>query len=158
MLSSQSVPQRRMDQVVAGLTTKSAKIRALAAEGYERADIARYLGIRYQHVRNVLTQPTPKNASEAASKETLGRIAVTLTPEGRVLIPAAYRQVLGFKEGEELFLEIEGDGLRLENRMAGVRRAQAIAAKFMSGPESSTDAFLAERRREAERERKKFDD
>lgn len=38
------------------MTTKSDKIRALAAQGMARADIARELGIRYQHVRNVLEQ------------------------------------------------------------------------------------------------------
>lgn len=37
--------------------TKSAVIRYLASKGYKRADIARYMNIRYQHVRNVLTQP-----------------------------------------------------------------------------------------------------
>jgi hypothetical protein len=34
--------------------TTSAKIRALAAEGLETAEIARRLGIRYQHAYNVL--------------------------------------------------------------------------------------------------------
>ena len=36
------------------LTTKSDKIRALAKAGYDRTEIAKHLGIRYQHVRNVL--------------------------------------------------------------------------------------------------------
>jgi hypothetical protein len=35
----------------------SQKIRFLDKEGLARADIARTLGKRYQHVRNVLTQP-----------------------------------------------------------------------------------------------------
>ena len=39
--------------------TKSGVIRFLAALGYKRGDIARFLDIRYQHVRNVLMQ-TPK--------------------------------------------------------------------------------------------------
>lgn len=39
------------------LPTKSAKIRAMAADGMSRGDIARTLGIRYQHVRNVLVTP-----------------------------------------------------------------------------------------------------
>jgi hypothetical protein len=43
-----------MAKVVEGLPTKSAKIRALATEGYSRAAIARFLGIAYQHVRKVL--------------------------------------------------------------------------------------------------------
>jgi hypothetical protein len=38
------------------LTTKSDKIRALAQAGYDRAEISQILGIRYQHVRNLLLQ------------------------------------------------------------------------------------------------------
>jgi hypothetical protein len=52
---SNLMEQRRpAGEIVRGLTTTSDKIRALANAGYERADIARYLDIRYQHVRNVL--------------------------------------------------------------------------------------------------------
>jgi hypothetical protein len=39
------------------LSTKSAKIRKMAADGHKTADIARALGIRYQHARNVLADP-----------------------------------------------------------------------------------------------------
>jgi hypothetical protein len=42
------------EDVIAGLATKSDKIRALARAGYARVEIAALLGIRYQHVRNVL--------------------------------------------------------------------------------------------------------
>lgn len=42
------------------LSTKSAKIRFLDAAGYKRGTIATHLRIRYQHVRNVLTQPLKK--------------------------------------------------------------------------------------------------
>lgn len=41
-------------KVIAGCTTKSASIRALAKAGYLRTEIASLLGIRYQHVRKVL--------------------------------------------------------------------------------------------------------
>lgn len=37
------------------LKTKSAKIRYLHGEKFSRSQIANFLGIRYQHVRNVLT-------------------------------------------------------------------------------------------------------
>lgn len=46
------------------LGTKSAVIRELSAQGYKRADIAKMLNIRYQHVRNVLTQPLKKPVAE----------------------------------------------------------------------------------------------
>lgn len=39
------------------LETKSAKIRYLDKKGFSRGDISRILGIRYQHVRNVLITP-----------------------------------------------------------------------------------------------------
>jgi hypothetical protein len=45
---------QRMQAVAAPHATVAGKIRALAAVGYPRADIARFLGKRYQHVRNVL--------------------------------------------------------------------------------------------------------
>lgn len=44
---------RPMSVVVEGLDTIADKIRALLREGYLRADIARFLGVRYQHVRGV---------------------------------------------------------------------------------------------------------
>lgn len=42
--------------------TTSDKIRALAARGVARADIAKMLSIRYQHVRNVLTTELKRKA------------------------------------------------------------------------------------------------
>jgi uncharacterized protein with HEPN domain len=37
--------------------TKSAVIRHLTSLGKSRSEVAKFMGIRYQHVRNVLTQP-----------------------------------------------------------------------------------------------------
>jgi len=43
--------------------TKSAVIRYLNSRQMKRADIARYMGIRYQHVRNVLVQDAERQRS-----------------------------------------------------------------------------------------------
>ena len=51
-----------MNKSIEGLTTKSAQIRKLHADGFARADIARHLNIIYQHVRNVLVTKTKKHA------------------------------------------------------------------------------------------------
>lgn len=48
------------DQMIESLKTKSAVIKYLASKGMSRGDIARFLDIRYQHVRNVLTAPVKK--------------------------------------------------------------------------------------------------
>lgn len=42
------------EDVIRGLDTTSAKIRALSQAGYDRTEISQQLGIRYQHVRKVL--------------------------------------------------------------------------------------------------------
>jgi transposase-like protein len=49
-----------LDRLMEQHKTKSAVIRYLAGQGMSRGDIARFMGIRYQHVRNVLTQPLKK--------------------------------------------------------------------------------------------------
>jgi hypothetical protein len=46
--------RRTPEEIIKGLETTSDKIRALANAGYDRVEIAKYLDIRYQHVRNVL--------------------------------------------------------------------------------------------------------
>lgn len=52
--------KKEMVDVVVGLTTTSSKIRSLLAEGYSRSEVAKYLDIRYQHVRNVQLMPIKK--------------------------------------------------------------------------------------------------
>jgi hypothetical protein len=42
--------------IIEGTDVTSEKIRRLAKHGYDRTEIAKFLGIRYQHVRNVLIQ------------------------------------------------------------------------------------------------------
>ena len=73
-LNGPEVPKRPMPVVVENLKTKSDKIRALLREGYSRAQVAVFLNIRYQHVRNV--------AKAAGIKGGLQRgIAVVAKPE-----------------------------------------------------------------------------
>lgn len=43
--------------------TKSAKIRYLASTGMKTGDIAKLMGIRYQHVRNTLQRPLKKETA-----------------------------------------------------------------------------------------------
>lgn len=48
---------KEVKAVVAEDTTKSARIRKLHAMGLSTGDIARAMGISYQHARNVLKMP-----------------------------------------------------------------------------------------------------
>ncbi len=64
-------------KIVEGLTTKSDKIRALDAAGFTRTEIAQFLGIRYQHVRNVLVQ----SGAPAPGKRSVKEAPVRIAPE-----------------------------------------------------------------------------
>lgn len=50
----------KLTDALAKLDTTSAKVRLLDANNIAKADIARILEIRYQHVRNVLLTPLKK--------------------------------------------------------------------------------------------------
>ena len=58
-----------MTSLIEGLDTKSSKIRKLYSNGFAKADIARFLNIRYQHVRNVLLTPLKTKVEEVEVKK-----------------------------------------------------------------------------------------
>lgn len=55
--ASDFAPAASSEHDLSEFKTTSAKIRYLNSKGVTRAEIAKTLNIRYQHVRNVLTQP-----------------------------------------------------------------------------------------------------
>lgn len=151
--------QRQMRQISQGLRSKSDKMRALAKAGYERADIARFLGTRYQFVRNVLVQDEARQAKQTAEAAISGHAddklmptKVRIGPEGRVVIPAAFRESLGLSEGDTLIASMIDGELRLLTVQAAMRRAQAIIRKFVPQGVSLVDELLEDRRREVARE------
>lgn len=141
-----------MDRIAARLPTKSAKIRALGKAGYKRQQIADYLKIRYQHVRNVLVDAEKTDQKPQTPPEPPRQEWAQVAPDGRVVIPAAYRSLLGIDGGGPVLLVREEGELRLLSRDAAVRRAQQMVAKYVPKKVSLVDELIAERRREAARE------
>jgi bifunctional DNA-binding transcriptional regulator/antitoxin component of YhaV-PrlF toxin-antitoxin module len=168
---------REMQAHTADYTTKADKIRALARAGYKRQQIADFLGIRYQHVRNVLvdderrakaatrqSEPAAQTAPEgkASDSHTVGRsqepkrtVKVKLSNGGKLAIPPHMLESLGWKDGDTVWVNLEGDGeIRLADAHAVTRRIQAWA-RTLNLP--SVDEFLEERHREAQREMERYD-
>ena len=146
-----------MGEVAAGLTTKADKIRALFRAGYSSSEIAEYLDIRYQHVRNVLvrsgfmetqlSRPLPAQAGEPeGSLPELVRM--TVGPGGRVVIPAAYRKALEVKEGDYIIMRMDGEDLRVANDAKELQRVREMIASYVPEGVSLVDELLKERRRE----------
>ena len=139
---------------VRALPTTAAKIRALAAQGHPRAEIARALGIRYQHVRNVLMrdQEKAKTAGKTvpAGAAMPGKIAVAR--DGTVVLPASVTNALALKGGDVLFVRICDGEIHLLNKTAVARRVQARVREFVPEGISLVDELIADRRREVEAE------
>lgn len=64
-INTVSLPEPKVDQTYDELMithkTKSNLIRFLSSQGKSRSDISKFMNIRYQHVRNVLTTPLKKS-------------------------------------------------------------------------------------------------
>lgn len=76
-----TVTVQTAEEVIAKFGNKSNAIRALSAEGKTRSEIAKILGIRYQHVNNVLKQvlKRPIKAEREAAKN--GEVTTVTDPD-----------------------------------------------------------------------------
>lgn len=81
-----------------------------------------------------------------------GAYAVSIGPDGRLVVPASLREALGWVPGETLDLRKDGDDLRITTRRKAARTAQALFARLPGGAGSAADALIAERRAEGARE------
>jgi antitoxin component of MazEF toxin-antitoxin module len=162
--------RRHMDELTAEVRTKSDKIRCLRAAGYERGDIARYLGVRYQFVYNVDTAPQSKGKQlplhsprEAAGSEAADESVAALEPApnwvwavirkgGTIQLPAEFLEAMGAAEGDQVQLALDRGVVRVLSRAAAIRELQDQVRRYVPAGVSLVDELLAERRSEAARE------
>jgi len=77
---------------------------------------------------------------------------VRINENGRVVIPAAFREALGIKAGDEVVLRVEDDELRIMTMKRRIERAQRLVRKYVKPGESLVDELIAERREAAKHE------
>jgi AbrB family looped-hinge helix DNA binding protein len=75
-----------------------------------------------------------------------------INENGRVVIPAPFREALGIKPGDEVIFRLEEDELRLTTMRHRIERAQRRARKYVKPGVSLVDELSAERRAEAKNE------
>jgi AbrB family looped-hinge helix DNA binding protein len=79
----------------------------------------------------------------------------TLAANGRIVIPAAIREELGFKPGETLLMDIEDGALRIESYPSRVERIQHEIAKYIPAGRMLSEELIVDRREEVRREAEK---
>jgi len=142
-----------------GCTTVSDKIRLLDQRGIARADIARILGKRYQHVRNVLEADAKKRQhqqSAEAQTAATGVHRLIVSRDGTLRLPRGLMRGLGIAEGGTLAARLEESELRLVEPLTALRKVQDMLAplrqKLGQQGVSVVDELIAERRAEAAQE------
>lgn len=173
-----SLDPDRMADIAAAQTTVSAKIRALDAAGFARADIARFLGKRYQHVRNVLVDDTQREGGgyvlgradlsgvREASATTFdqeadykafvqgsrGSYRLVVRPDGSVLLPKEVLAAFDAEPGRHVIAFLEGQEFRLISADEALRQAQEMVRRVIPPGRSLSESLIADRRAEAARE------
>ncbi len=134
----------------------SDRIRELDKAGHSRAEIARMLGKRYQHVRNVLeadklkaAPPTPSIATLASP--TPSRFRFVVGNDGTLTLTPEVQAALGVGPGSVVIGLMRGESMMLTEGGRSSLRAQALAMKYATPGVSMVDELIAERRREAAR-------
>jgi len=72
---------------------------------------------------------------------------------GRIVIPAAYRKAMQLKPGETLSVRMDEDGLHIQSLQQELSRARALVRSAIPKGINLVDQLIAERRKEAHRER-----
>jgi hypothetical protein len=161
----------QMASIAAPLDTVSDKIRALDAAGYARADIARFLGKRYQHVRNVLVDDSQRAGSgyvlgradlsgvregpaplgrdddrEFIESRGGGAFRLVVRPDGSILLPREVAEVLNGEPGRPVMARLEGKTFVLASTATAMEEAQEILRRYIPDGRGMVDKFLAKRR------------
>ncbi|MER8385994.1 AbrB/MazE/SpoVT family DNA-binding domain-containing protein [Mesorhizobium sp. M1380] len=85
------------------------------------------------------------------------RERVKLGEGGRFVIPAAMREEMGVKPGEDMILHVESGELRVRSWLQNLRRVQAELSALKQPGESVVDEFLKERQEDQRRSDKRLD-
>lgn len=148
-------------KVVSSAASVSDKIRALDDAGYPRAEIAKLLGKRYQHVRNVLEGDKLSRARSPSSPVETGGVAepsatfggvhrLAIAADGAVRLPPEVLSALGLRPGGVMISLLEGDRLVVLSTEAAWLRVQALAAPYVRPGEKLASEELIEERRSGE--------
>jgi predicted transcriptional regulator len=149
-----------VEHLLKGQTTVAGKIRALAAAGYPRAEIARLLGKRYQHVRNVLeepgkAEPMMEGLAEGGARPFQHVETKTYRLEiknGAVTLPPEVLQALGTHANGVIIAELGEETFTLISTMTAIRQIQDWVRTFPPSDKLASEELIEERRLEVETE------
>ena len=74
---------------------------------------------------------------------------VKLSLGGRIVVPTDMRRALSIEVGDELFMKVENQELKIFNLRHAIKEAQALMAKYNPKKIRLSDQIIEDRRNEA---------
>jgi hypothetical protein len=168
--------REQMAEIVQPHSTVSDRIRALDAAGVARADIAKFLDKRYQHVRNVLEGDKqrggytlghadlsgvqengvkfdrPADDSDLVEARGNGAYRLVVRPDGSVKLPKEILTAFAVEGGGVVMAKLDGDTFGLISTDTAIRRVRELVRQYIPPGVDLIAQLIADRRAEAERE------
>ena len=85
-------------------------------------------------------------------RERVSAIVSKIDQAGRISISAQQRRALGLDPGSPIVISVVGNELRIRSMHAAMAELQAESERFLQNEAASVDAFLAQRRTDADGE------
>jgi AbrB family looped-hinge helix DNA binding protein len=76
-------------------------------------------------------------------------VRTRVNENGRVVLPAAFRESLGIKAGDEIVLRLEDDEIRIASLRGQVQRVQKMVQRYIKPGTRLSKELIRERRRAA---------
>lgn len=152
-MSLHSLPPELASKVEA-IGTVSDKIRLLDRHKYPRAEIAKILEKRYQHVRNVLERDAKKTGVTMPMTKAKEEKAIycKVDADGTLTLPATVIAAANLKPGTSVFVEAKDEALSIASAHLLLKGLQDMVKRTDRGQGSVVDELIADRRREANKE------
>jgi hypothetical protein len=171
-----SLDPNKMANIVAPYATTSDRIRALAAAGAPRAEIARFLGKRYQHVRNVLEDDAQRAGGYQLGKADLsglredqqkydqtddeafierrggGAYWLRVRPDGSFVLPREIAEALDAAPGNRVFARLQGGELSIVSFEMAMEQIRDMVRKYIPADVDLAQSLIDDRRAEAAKE------
>jgi len=80
---------------------------------------------------------------------TMTEVRTRVNENGRVVLPAAFRESLGIKPGDEIVMRLEDDQIRIVTLKAQVERVQNLIQRYIKPGTRLSRELIRERRRAA---------
>ena len=136
--------RQEMEAIVAGVPTKSEKIRLLHRAGVAKADIARFLDIRYQHVYNVLLrEKKPTAQGQPADEQTEQQVfQVKLGTGLKMTLPPEFAESEGLEAGDVVICRRDPDGLKIMSSAAAADYLRTVLRQRLPEQADMLEALL----------------